>query len=319
MSAVPRSRNRLARRLGWLAVASLVAASFAPSALAAPGAIYTSNFDGTIVNANVDYAAKTDVYLTGGPCNGDGQLADGNYYYEVTSPDGDLLSSDAIGNRIFTVTDGFITSIGGSTHATHELGCAEDVTGITVQLYPFADTPNKGGEYKLTIAEAATVVECEGFNASSTTFEICNGAASKSDNFKVAAGTNTPTPVPPTPTPVPPTPVPPTPTPVPPTATPVPPTATPAPPTATPAPPTATPAPTGEVLPTQTVAPTVAPTGAVGGATATPAPTLPPTDTLGDSATTSGSDAWRIVLLALAATLGAALLLTPARVVRKDR
>jgi hypothetical protein len=63
----------------------------------------------------------------------------------------------------------------------------------------------------------------------------------------------------------------------------------------------------------------------VGGATATPAPTataaptLPPTDTLGDAGKAAGGDSWRIVLLALAATLAAALLLTPARVARKDR
>ncbi len=325
MSSVPRSRNRLARRLGWLAVASLVAASFAPSAFAAPGAVYTSNFDGTIVNANVDYDAKTDVYLTGGPCNGDGQLADGDYYYEVTSPSGDLLSSDSIGNRTFTVTDGFITSIGGSTHVTHELGCAEDVTGITVQLYPFDDTDNPGGEYKLTIAEAASVEDCAGFSAGSDTFEICNQADSKSDNFKVAAAEPTPAPTPePTPAPTPePTPEPtPAPTPEP---TPAPtPEPTPAPtPEPTPAPtPAPTPVPTPEPTPAPTPEPT--PTGSVGGATATPpaataTTTLPPTDTLGDAAPASGGDSWRIILLALAGTLAAALLLTPAKGVRKDR
>ena len=37
------------------------------------------------------------------------------------------------------------------------------------------------------------------------------------------------------------------------------------------------------------------------------------------AATAPGSDAWRLVLLALAGTLAAALLLTPARSVRKDR
>ena len=68
---------------------------------------------------------------------------------------------------------------------------------------------------------------------------------------------------------------------------------------------------------------TPAPTGGVGGATATPAPTaattLPPTDTLGDAAPATGGDSWRIVLLALAGLLTAALLLTPARAYRKDR
>ena len=311
MSSVPRSRNRLARRLGWLAVASLVAASFAPTALAAPGAVYTSNIDGTIVNANVSYEAKTDVYLTGGPCNGDGQLDDGDYYYMVTSPDGELLSTDALGNRTFTVTDGFITSIGTSTHSTHELGCAEDVTGITVQLFPFDDTPNNGNEYKLTIAEAASVIEkCEPDLAA--VIKICTAASSKSDNFKVGEAEPTPEPTP-APTPEPTPEVTPAPTPEP---TPEP---TPAPtPEVTPAPtPEVTPAPTPEPTPAPTPEPT--PAGGVGGATATPAHTLPPTDTLGDTSSTTGGDSWRIILLVLAGTLATALLLTPARPIRKDR
>ena len=98
-------------------------------------------------------------------------------------------------------------------------------------------------------------------------------------------------------------------------------------PTPTPVPtPTPTPVPTPTPTPVPTPTPTPTPTGGVGGATATPpAPaatpgtTLPPTDTLGDASTTTGNDSWRIILLALAATLASALLLTPARVVRKDR
>lgn len=109
-----------------------------------------------------------------------------------------------------------------------------------------------------------------------------------------------------------------------PTATPTPaPTATPTQaPTATPtlAP---TPTPTGSVLPTQTVnptdPPTPAPTGSVEGATATPARTLPSTDTIDGSGGGPMNDGWRVVLLALAGILAAALLLTPATaVVRKD-
>ncbi len=88
-----RTRHRLARKLSWLVVASITSiALFAPgatsSALALTGAIYTSNFDGSIINENVNYDAKTDVYLTGGPCDGGSHLADGDYYYEVTSPNG---------------------------------------------------------------------------------------------------------------------------------------------------------------------------------------------------------------------------------------
>ena len=70
---------------------------------------------------------------------------------------------------------------------------------------------------------------------------------------------------------------------------------------------------------TGTPAPTATPTGEVEGATGTPNITLPPTDTaLGGPAAPDG-DGWRLVLLAMAGLLAAALLLTPAGVViRKD-
>ena len=89
-------------------------------------------------------------------------------------------------------------------------------------------------------------------------------------------------------------------------------------PTATPTDaPTATP--TGSVLPTQTTNPTDPPTGSVEGATATPARTLPSTSTIDGSGNGPMNDGWRVVLLALAGILAAALLLTPATaVVRKD-
>ena len=89
-------------------------------------------------------------------------------------------------------------------------------------------------------------------------------------------------------------------------------------PTATPTEaPTATP--TGSVAPTEstppTDAPTATPTGGVGGATGTPGTTLPPTDALDGQS--SAGESWRLIVLAMAGILAAALLLTPARVVRK--
>ncbi len=67
---------------------------------------------------------------------------------------------------------------------------------------------------------------------------------------------------------------------------------------------------------------TPTPTGGVGGATGTPgAPgiTLPPTDTLSGGTDALAGDGWRLILLAMAGLMAAALLLTPATVVvRKD-
>ena len=60
--------------------------------------------------------------------------------------------------------------------------------------------------------------------------------------------------------------------------------------------------------------PDAQPTGGVGGATGTPSITLPPTDALaGTGTTTPTGDGWRLILLAMAALLGSALVLTPAR------
>ncbi len=100
---------------------------------------------------------------------------------------------------------------------------------------------------------------------------------------------------------------------------------------ATPSPtPTLAPTPTPTLAPTPTLpgatpSPTPAPTGGVGGATGTPPPdatadpTLPSTSTIDGTGTGPTGDGWRIVLLAMAGLLAAALLLTPARaVIRKD-
>jgi hypothetical protein len=95
-----------------------------------------------------------------------------------------------------------------------------------------------------------------------------------------------------------------------------------------------TPTPTSAPTPTPTLAPTPeptlepTPTGGVGGATGTPAggaggatadPTLPSTSTIDGQGSGPIGEGWRMILLALAGVLAAALLLTPARVViRKD-
>jgi uncharacterized repeat protein (TIGR01451 family) len=187
LGLMPRTRRGLVffwTALFMLSIALQYAAAMAPkSALALSGAIYTSNIDGSIINANI-YGSKADVYLTGGPCQSGSHLGADTYYFEVTSPNGVLLSSDAIGNRQFSVgANGFISGTTG-THVTHDVSCTPEV-GVTLQLLPYDDTPNPGGEYKLTIGTAASVEECSGFDAESEDFEICNQADSKSDNFKV--------------------------------------------------------------------------------------------------------------------------------------
>jgi len=169
--------------LFMLSVGLQYVAAMAPQkALAINGAVFTSNFDGTGIDLNI-YDSKGDVYLTGGPCQGGSHLEDGTYYYQVTSPNGVLLSSDAIGERKITVSGGFITTASG--HVTHDVACTSS-DGITVQLLPYDDTPNNGGEYKLTVGLASDVEACDAFANDDFNFvKDCKQIETKSDNYKV--------------------------------------------------------------------------------------------------------------------------------------
>lgn len=150
------------------------------SAVFTDSAIFTSNFDGTNINQNI-YDAKTDVYFTGGP--GPSALAVGDYYFQVNTPDGDLLSTDTQADRAFHVNaSGEVDS---ATHATY----TKLSGGLTFQLAPFADTTNAGGEYQLSVISKADYDD-----------NIAHGKAGfkgahLQDNFKVDAGDP---PVPPT-------------------------------------------------------------------------------------------------------------------------
>src|SRR2546428_92265 len=141
---------------GSLALAiALVATMFVTVRAVAPsGAIFTTLADGSAVNYNI-YAAKEDVYLDGGPGPGAPQTAagldDGVYVFQVTDPSGKtLLSTDPAGCRLFTVSGGIIVSTAPST-CPHVTGTDIDHGAVTVQLMPFDDTPNPGGEYKVWV------------------------------------------------------------------------------------------------------------------------------------------------------------------------
>jgi hypothetical protein len=190
-----------------LVLGSLIAASAAPGALAhAPsGAIFTTVVDGSEVNFNI-YQAKEDVYLDGGPGPGAPQgaagLDDGTYVFQVTDPSGKkLLSQDAAKCREFVVTNAVITSVV-ATGCQHQTGVDIDHNAATVQLVPYADTPNPGGEYK------AWVVRRDDFLAGCAALGVNNGLDvvdcgqapgnyhgfiprhTKTDNFKVGQTNN---------------------------------------------------------------------------------------------------------------------------------
>lgn len=155
-------RARVPLTLGTMAVlllAALVAVSSpVKTARAAElsGAIFTTDSGGTEVNANI-YTDKGDVYLNGGPGPGNPNqnaaagLPDGTYVFQVTDPSGKtLLSQDAAQCREFVVSGGIIVAY------VSVAGCTDHLTGAnagdgstTIQLMPYADTPNHGNEYKV--------------------------------------------------------------------------------------------------------------------------------------------------------------------------
>jgi hypothetical protein len=151
---------------GGIAIAFLaIAALFlAPGVLRAapplPGAVFTTDSGCTGVDLNI-YATKQDVYINGGPAHpGAAGLTDGSYCVQVTNPStGTILGTSAAG--AVTVTNGEFDNC----YSLY------DLTG-------YSDTPNPGGEYKVSIS-----TDCDFTNS-----------YTKSDNFKVVAGTPPPPP-----------------------------------------------------------------------------------------------------------------------------
>ena len=112
------------------------------------GAIFTTTPDGGIVNENVHYDQKVEVYLDGGPGPNAPQTAaglpDGEYVFQVTDPSGKvLLSEDPAQCRLVRVTGGIIVDLldwdgGGintSDFSVHDPGGVDD--GCHIQ-----DPPN---------------------------------------------------------------------------------------------------------------------------------------------------------------------------------
>ncbi len=169
-----------------------------------PGAIFTTTVNGSAVNANI-YDSKCAVYLDGGPgpkapARAAG-LPDGDYYFQVTDPSGaQLLSTDPVSNRRFTVSGGFITAYTGTGGAAHATGTDQDHAAqgaITISLAnstcpsDFLNTPNGGNVYKVW---ATPVASFSGNPANvdnpcgSGCFHGFLPSQSKTDNFKAQSG-----------------------------------------------------------------------------------------------------------------------------------
>jgi hypothetical protein len=173
------------------------------------GAIFTTTIDGSAVNGNTQYASKCDVYLDGGPGpNAPARAAGlpaGDYYFQVTNPNGDtLLSTDPVSNRKFTVSAAGVitayTGLGGPTHPTSIDKDHQELGAITIRLAntscptDFLNTPNNGGVYKAWVTRVSDFVG----DATKVDNACGNGcfhgfvsSKSKTDNFKVNPTTAT--------------------------------------------------------------------------------------------------------------------------------
>ena len=180
--------------LALLLFGAAIAGQASTAQASAPtGAIFTTVVDGSEVNFN-HYAAKEDVYLDGGPGPGAPQTAagldDGVYVFMVTDPPGKkILSTDNAGCRQFTVKTGIIIDVDPGGSCKHNTGTDIDHGAKTVQLFPYDDTPNKGGVYKAWVTKVQDYkcpldkVDCNVRGAKHGFVP----ADSKTDNFKVKA------------------------------------------------------------------------------------------------------------------------------------
>lgn len=166
-------------------IATVALTIVAVASAAVHGAIYTTTADGTEVNQNI-YGDSGDVYLNGGPNNDNARgLPPGTYYFQVTDPSGKvLLSLDEASCRQLTVnTNG---RVDGSTGpgCRHDEGFDVGSGTKTVQLSPFDETPNRGGEYKvwlIPVGEATVAPE-------DARFLNFKNKSAKTDNYKVIDG-----------------------------------------------------------------------------------------------------------------------------------
>ncbi len=159
--------------------------------LAAPfgGAVYTTDSAGGAVNENIFNGAAA-VYINGGPNNpnSSGLPANEVFYFEVTDPSGrTLLSKDGAACRqVRTDGNGRISGVvsdSACSTSSHAVGTIDAANGgVPVKLAPFEQTPNSGGEYKVTLVRKnapGVSVEDDGKHLDYPK------AATKTDNFKV--------------------------------------------------------------------------------------------------------------------------------------
>ncbi|MFM7321501.1 MAG: hypothetical protein ACKO5K_08270 [Armatimonadota bacterium] len=174
--------SRLRRMFGkaTVALAALALVGGIAHAQNLPGGIYTTDKTGTKVNGNV-FLDCEDVYLNGGPQNDQGNgLPDGQYYFQVTDPSGQvLLTTDPIVNRRVNVIGGriygSISDGDGVGRPNGDFNPANTSQGV--KLAPFDESPNNGDVHK------AWLTRISDYDPAKGRFGFIP-SKSKTDNFK---------------------------------------------------------------------------------------------------------------------------------------
>ncbi len=177
----PDKSKRSRFRLSLIVFSSLLASAVITSvALMAPlpGAVFTTDAACNGTDLNI-YATKADVYIDGGPAHtGSAGLPPGEYYVQVTEPDGTLLGT-SIGTTDETPV---VVNANGEFAQCYKLmdivRKASNPGPYPVAPDGFDDTSNPGGEYKVWVSRVSNFANDE----------------TKTDNFKVASPGTTVTP-----------------------------------------------------------------------------------------------------------------------------
>jgi hypothetical protein len=166
----PRRTTRL--RLTFIATSVvLVSAILASVALTAPlpGAIFTTDAGCGGNDLNI-YGSKADVYLNGGPAHtGSAGLPPGDYYVQVTEPDGTLLGTSLGTNNEKPVVVNALGAFVMCYKLADIVRTASNPGPFPVAPDGFDNTSNPGGEYKVWVSRVNTFANDE----------------TKTDNFKV--------------------------------------------------------------------------------------------------------------------------------------
>jgi hypothetical protein len=146
--------------LAALVIGSVFAVTGAVAATPVSGATFTTDSTCTGTNVNI-FGSKDAVYVDGGPAHPNAAgLPDGNYYVQVTAPDGTVLGQSVTAS---------VSVSGGEFAQCYQLSAILFTASSGYITAGYDTTTNPGGEYKVWISTVSTF----------------DNDVTKTDNFKV--------------------------------------------------------------------------------------------------------------------------------------